>query len=369
MTSSPPSNPVSEERPSAPFFSIVLACCDVEPFVAECFQSVLSQPFSDWEIVAVVETSKDRTEEIVRSFAARDSRIQVATGPRSGSCSVPRNRGVELARGDYVLFLDGDDFIAPGALRRLRDAIAARPGADLYPCAIQVRDDATGRDLEIRDNYPPDAPPSLSGPEALLLASRHKNGHPHPQMQLTLFRRTFLLENGLRCVPGLRRQDSEFSPRALYLARRVVPLHEPYYVYRLQPASVGSSARGAGHFHGDWAVILRSLLAFHARVSRDPGFDPRVADAWRRQWLSWIFYFWFAPPNLRAIPRPRRLETLSAVFSGDFRDFDALLAGASRPKRLAGAWVRAFVARPALRGAAELFFRAYFSLADAKRPK
>ena len=368
MTASPPIPDASGEGAPAPFFSIVLACCDVEPFVAECFQSVLSQPFPDWEIVAVVESSKDRTEEIVRSFAARDSRIRVATGPRSGSCSVPRNRGVELARGDYILFLDGDDYIAPGSLRRLHDAIAARPGAGLSPCAIQVRDDA-GRDLEIRDNYPPDAPSSLAGPEALLLASRHKNGHPHPQMQLTLCRRAFLLENGLRCVPGLRRQDSEFSPHALYLARRVAPLHDPYYIYRLQPASVGSSARGAGHFHGDWSVILRSLLAFHARVSRDPGFDPRVGDCWRRQWLSWIFYFWFAPPNVRAIPRARRLETLSAVFSGGFGDFDALLAAAPRAKRLAGAWVKAFVARPVLRGAAELFFRAYFRLADAKHPK
>ena len=44
-------------------------------------------------------------------------------------------------------------------------------------------------------------------------------------LQLTVFRRQFLVENELRCIHGLRRQDSEFSPQALYLAKRVVPLH------------------------------------------------------------------------------------------------------------------------------------------------
>lgn len=349
-----------------PFFSIVVPCCNVEPYVRECFESVLSQSFSDWELLAMVETSSDRTEEIVRGFASRDPRIRVFTGPRTGSCSVPRNRGIELARGAHLVFLDGDDFIVPGCLQRIRDAIAARPGADLYPCAIQVRDDLAGQNGELRDNYPTDAPPELTGPAATLLVYRHKRANPNPQLQLTVFRREFLLENGLRCVPGLRRQDSEFSPRALYLARRVVPLHEPYYIYRLQPSSVGSSARGAGHFHSDWAIILRSLFAFHAQVSRDASFDPRIAVWWRRQWLSWLFYFWFSPGNVRSIPRARRIETLSALFAGGFGDFKALLRAATLRQRLPGRAVCAYVRHPLLRPAIERLFAMVFP--SARRP-
>ena len=353
----------------APFFSIIVPCCEVEPFVRECLDSVLNQPFQDWECLLCVETSKDKTEQIAREYAARDPRFQVFTGPRSGSCSVPRNTGIDRAQGEYVIFLDGDDSIVAGSLQRLHDRIAARPDADLYPCAIQVHNDMTGRDEELRDNYPPDAPTELTGPEATMRTERGNGHHPCPMLQLSVFRRRFLVENGLKCVPGLRRQDSEFSPRALYLAKRVVPLHEPFYIYRLQAASVSSSARGPGYFHGDWATILRSLFSFHAKVSQEPGFDRRVGACWMRQWCGWLFFFWFAPENIAAIPRARRLDTLRAVFASGFGDFSRLMAYAPLAKRLGGWWVRMFVRHAFLRPAAEWFFKAYFRMGSARRGK
>ena len=135
-----------------PFFSIIIPCCDVAQYVLECLDSVLNQPFADWEILAGVEESKDETEKIVREYAANDSRIRVFTGPRSGSCSATRNTGTDMAGGEYVILLDGDDTIAEGSLQRLHDKIAARPGADLYPCAIQVKDETGAGGDELRDN-------------------------------------------------------------------------------------------------------------------------------------------------------------------------------------------------------------------------
>lgn len=353
------------EDGGGPFFSVVVPCCDVAPYLRECLDSLLGQPFGDWEGLLEVEESKDETEAVAREYAAANPRFRVSAGPRTGSCSVPRNRGIEEARGQYVVFLDGDDILAPGGLARVASAIAARPGADLYPCAIQVRDDLTGRDGELRDNYPPDAPAELTGPAATLLIHRHKHDEPHPQLQITVFRRAFLLEHGLRCVPGLRRQDSEFSPRALYLARRVVPLHEPYYIYRLQPASISASERAASTFLGDWAVTFRSLFAFHARVSRESGFDRRVADAWRRQWLGRLFGNWFYPSRLRSIPRAKRLETLQSLFRDGFADLEALAAGGPLSRLIASRWVECFVRHPSLRVAAELFFRLHYAIAES----
>ena len=349
-----------------PFFSIIVPCCDVEQYVRESLDSVLNQPFADWECIIGVETSKDRTEEIVREYAAKDPRFKVFTGPRSGSCSASRNTGIDMATGEYVIFLDGDDTIVEGSLQRLHDKIAERPGADLYPCAIQVHNDITGKDEELRDNYPQDFNGELTGPAATITTER-SGKDVCPMLQLTVFRRQFLADNNLKCIYGLRRQDSEFSPRALYLAKRVVPLHEPFYIYRLQAASVSSSARGWGYFHGDWATIIRSLLSFHAQVSAEPGFDRRITETWGRKWTGWIFYFWFDPENVRKIPRARRTETLAALFADGFGDFGVLMKSLPRARRMAGWWVRAFVRHPALRGAAELFFRAYFRLAGARR--
>ena len=354
------------DKRDKPFFSLVVPCCDVEPYVRECLDSVLNQPFADWECLLGVETSKDKTEEIVREYAAKDPRFKVFTGPRSGSCSASRNTGIDMATGEYVIFLDGDDTIAEGSLQRLHDKIAARPGADLYPCAIQVHNDMTGKDEELRDNYPVGFNDELSGPEATLLTERSRKD-VCPMLQLTVFRRRYLIDNNLKCIYGLRRQDSEFSPRALYLAKRVAPLHEPFYIYRLQATSVSSSARGEGYFHGDWAIIIRSLLAFHAKVSAEAGFDRRITETWGRKWTGWMFYFWFDPEKVCKIPRARRAETLMALFASGFDDLEVLMKSMPRVKRVAGWWIRTFVRHPALRSAAELFFKAYFILADARR--
>ena len=349
-----------------PFFSLIVPCCDVEPYVRECLDSVLNQSFSDWECLIGVETSKDKTEEIVREYAANDAHFKVFTGPRSGSCSASRNTGIDMATGEYIIFLDGDDTIVEGALQRLHDKIAERPGADLYPCALLVRNETTGKDEPTRDNYPQDFGGELTGPEAVVTTERFTED-VCPMLQMTVFRRQFLIDNALTCIRGLRRQDSEFSPRALYLARRVIPLHEPFYLYRIRPNAVGSSAKGYGYFHGDWAIIIRSLLAFYANVSADPKFDRRLSVIWGLRWTRWIFYFWFDPANVRTIPRAQRVETLQKLFAAVFDDFRVILKGLPFARRVAGWWVRAFVRHPLLRGAAELFFRAYFRLANARR--
>lgn len=343
-----------------PFFSIIIPCCDVEPYVRDCLDSVLNQPFADWECIIGVETSKDRTEEVVREYAAKDSRFRVFTGQRSGSCSVSRNIGTDLAQGEYVIFLDGDDVITEGSLGRIHEKISAQPGADLYPCAIQVRNEITGKSEALRDNYPKSVS-RLTGAEATVLLGRLWH-HPCPMLQMTVFSRRFLVSNDLKCIPGLRCQDSEFSPRALYLANCVIPIHEPFYIYRIHPASVQTLARGADYFYKDYAIIFKSLLAFHASVSGAPGFDRRVSASWAHTWLTIVFLRWFHPTAVKLISRERRLETLNMLFADGFGDFNALLKSASSRRRLAGWWARAFMTKPAMRWAAEKFFAMYFLL-------
>lgn len=360
-------SPNSPNPSPAPFFSVVVPCCDVADYLDECIASLLEQPFADWECLLVVEDSADATLDIARRHAAADPRFRLLTGPRTGSCSTPRNRGVEAARGEYALFLDGDDKLVPGTLLRLHKMISARPGADIYPCGMKMQNDMPGFDDDERDNYPPDAPAELTGPEAVLLTWRYKGANLKPQVQLSIYRLAFLREHSLGCLPGVRSQDHEFTPRALYAARRVVPLHERYYIYRRRPLSV--CTRNIPHAERcvDWACIFRSLFAFHARVSREPGFDRRLSECWRQQWLPRMFGSWFYPSRIRTIPRASRVETLEILFRDGFSGLEALAAGSSPAKRAACRWVERFVRHPALRPAAEAFFRVYFALAEARR--
>ena len=344
-----------------PFFSIIMPCCDVAQYIRESLDSVMKQSFGSWECICGIEESKDDTEKIIREIAANEPRIRIFTHPRSGSCSATRNVGTDMAQGEYVIFLDGDDTIEVESLARIAEKIQARPGADLYPGVIVAYVEGTDK-RELRENYPPKCSPvELTGPEAIVFTEK-MNPQPCPMLQLTVFRREFLIEHDLKCIYGLRRQDSEFSPRALYLAKRVVPLHEPFYLYRIRANSVSTAAKGPGHFLKDWAIITKSLFAFHAKVSREPGFDRRVSECWSRQWVSRMLYFWFAPRCIDGVPREHRLETLNIMFADGFDDLNALLRVSNSRRRMAGWWLRAFVRHPMLRGAAEAFFRTYFRL-------
>ena len=122
-----------------PFFSILVPCCDVAPYVRECLESVKGQSFADWECLVVVETSTDNTEALVREVISGDRRFQVFTQPRSGSPTAkrlpsrsPQYRSRPCVGAKYVIFLDGDDYIAAESLRKLHDKITAFPNADCY---------------------------------------------------------------------------------------------------------------------------------------------------------------------------------------------------------------------------------------------
>ena len=346
-----------------PFFSFIVPCCDVGPYVEECIQSILNQSFQDWECILGIETSKDRTKEIIREKTAGDPRFKIFTSPRTGSCSASRNTGIDMAEGEYIIFLDGDDTIADGCLERLHDKICANPGADLYPCAIVVNDEITGKG-ELRDNYRQDAPAEMSGIEATLYLERRLHGNFCPMLQLTVHRREFLVEHDLKCIRGLRHQDSEFSPRALYLAKRVVPIHEPFYLYRIRTGSVQTVAKGADYFMKDWAIITKSLLAFYDKVSREDGFDTRVVPCWIHQWISRMNYTWFSPKALKQIPRAKRAEWLEFIFEDGFDSHRRMLKSGSLPQRMAAWHVRLFVRHPSLRWAAENYFRLFFMVME-----
>lgn len=338
-----------------PFFSIIVPCCNVAKYLRECLDSIVGQSFRDWECIIGVETSDDGTDEIVRGYEARDGRIRVFTGPRSGGCSATRNKGFAAAAGEYVICVDGDDSIAEGSLQHIHDAIAERPGADLYPCAIRVYNELLRREEPLRDNYAPDFCGELTGPQATK-AVHMRSRAPCPMMQMTVYRRAYLEERGLRCVEGLRCEDNEFTPRALYLARRVIPLHEPFYFYRIRANSIITAGSKAGALLADRALVLKSLYAFHAKVSREAGFDRSISVLWSEQWLTWPYFFWFSPKAICSLPAKKRRETLSLAFADGFGDFNAMTAVSTLPRKAAAHFLKLFLRRPRLGWISDAFF-------------
>ncbi len=117
-----------------PGISIIMPCYNAAAHLPQSVGSVLSQTFSDWELIAVDDGSDDTTLNWLR--AQTDPRIQVLTQPNQG-VSAARNAGLALARGQYVAFLDADDTWSPAFLASLFAALQARPDAVLAYCGWQ----------------------------------------------------------------------------------------------------------------------------------------------------------------------------------------------------------------------------------------
>ncbi|MFG2541748.1 CDP-glycerol glycerophosphotransferase family protein [Streptomyces sp. NPDC048594] len=106
-----------------PRFSVIVPAYQVQAYLHACLESVLSQSYQDFEVIVVDDRSPDACGAIADEFADRDPRVRAVHLAQNQGLGPARNAGIERAVGDYLVFLDGDDTLAPGALRALADRV------------------------------------------------------------------------------------------------------------------------------------------------------------------------------------------------------------------------------------------------------
>lgn len=115
----------SENKLGKPIFSIIVPIYNVAEFLDECIESLVSQTFAEIEILLVDDGSPDNSGEICDNWALKDERIKVIH-KENGGLSSAYNSGLEAAAGDYILFVDGDDFIEPNTCEFLYQTLQER---------------------------------------------------------------------------------------------------------------------------------------------------------------------------------------------------------------------------------------------------
>ena len=95
-----------------PAVSVIIPVYNVEKYLRRCLDSVLNQTFTDWEAICVNDGSPDNSLDILKEYAKKDSRFKIVD-KKNGGLSDARNAGMKVATGDYILYLDSDDFIHP----------------------------------------------------------------------------------------------------------------------------------------------------------------------------------------------------------------------------------------------------------------
>lgn len=135
--------------PAPALISVIIPAYNAEPFLARCLDSVLCQTLPDFELLLIDDGSTDGTGAIADRYAEKDDRVKVIH-KENGGVSSARNRGLEVARGGFITFVDADDTVAPSYLEKLYGRLC-ETGADIAVSGIL--DDVSGYTLTIRQSH------------------------------------------------------------------------------------------------------------------------------------------------------------------------------------------------------------------------
>lgn len=317
---------------SSPRFTVVLSGYQTEPYLERALDSVARQSCPDFEAICYVEESTDRSLEICRERARRDSRFKVVSAPKSGAVASTRNYAIDHARGEYLVVLDGDDWLFETLLEKLDRKLRETGSVDVLAFAAVTTPDEKA-DLShaprLTNFRSADAEGVFSGMEALRRAGRG-GGEFRSYTWLCAYRTLFLREHRLYQTAGRLMEDFEWTPRVWFAAERFAYLDEVFYVYRRRENSLTTEASSRLLF--DLIEEFRSLLDFAGR-NRIPEDLLRI---WSGQWLSTLFWFLFHPVTSRKVSDRDRREALVRLFdSGGRERIRKLAAFASCPKRVA----------------------------------
>lgn len=217
-------------------FSIIIPVYNVEKYIQKCFESIKVQKGS-FEIILVDDGSKDSSGHLCDSFANEnsDSLTVRVIHKENGGLSDARNVGMGAAKGEYVIFLDSDDYISENTCECLSSVVenlSERPDIIAFDT---VRYDERRNSIEkIKRHTLPDV--AFSGD--MFMLNEYEAGYFHIPSWANAYKTSFLREQNLQFPVSLLHEDEYFTPLAYLKANSVVSSGEALYHYIIRPNSI-----------------------------------------------------------------------------------------------------------------------------------
>ena len=211
--------------------SVIVPIYNREKYIRECVESIINQTYKDLEIILVNDGSTDKSLEIINEYAKNDLRIRIINKDNGGLSSA-RNTGIEAATSEYIMYVDGDDFINE---RTVEDLINKAKKEDLdvviYDFLIFKNNTyKTWKDINIENNK------CITGKEYLMRLLTDKG---ISSVCNKLWRRSLYIDNNIRHPINISYgEDGSTLPRLIVNAERVGKLSKSYYNYRINSSSM-----------------------------------------------------------------------------------------------------------------------------------
>lgn len=213
-----------------PRISIVVPVYNVENYLGKCIESLINQTYRDIEVILVNDGSSDRCPEICGSYTKQDPRFKTIH-KTNGGLSDARNVGLLEASGEFVLFVDSDDYIALDACERL------------IKCINKDEDIVVGGAIRIQDHQITQMKRKEKKSNCIMdsrefLKCELKNRTMYMPVVMNLYRRKFLLDNKLFFKRDLWQEDELWTPQVFLKAGLVVDSQYCFYFYVIRDGSI-----------------------------------------------------------------------------------------------------------------------------------
>lgn len=217
-------------------FSIIVPIYNVEQYLERCISCVLSQSFTDYELILVDDGSPDKCPEICDKWQAKDTRIKVIHKV-NGGLSDARNEGLDAATGEYILFIDSDDYWADNSfLASLSGRLAENPfDVIVFTGKVEYED---GKLIQLRGEHDLDYISSSNKIQILNYLVRHKKFPGASWIICT--KHSLIKENKIRFVKGVTAEDYMWLTTIMYYAESIDAMNETVYRYVQHSGSLSS---------------------------------------------------------------------------------------------------------------------------------
>lgn len=234
--------------------SIIIPVYNVEDYLVKCLNSCVLQNVdkSEYEIIVVNDGSKDNCANIIAQYDWKGCNHIIITQKNQG-LSIARNNGVKVAQGDYVWFVDSDDWISQNSLQLLLPLLDSN--TDIICQRAYYKNYGEKKVLAEKKGF------YESGQEML------QNDYDVMAV-LYIYKREFFNNLGFAFEPNIYHEDTQFTPRAVYLSRKIKCINTPIYHYLQRGGSIMSLHNPKKVY--DQIKILKDLFAFcNERVRKD----------------------------------------------------------------------------------------------------
>lgn len=264
----------------SPKVSIIVPVYGVEKYIGECTASLQCQTYQNLEIILIDDGGKDRCPELCDQYAAMDSRIRVVHKPNGGAASA-RNAGLDVATGEYICFVDGDDVVRPEYVAHLLRAVT-EGAADIAACGFfhLTKSSCT-------DQSPPET--GVYTREEYLL--RFLKDWSCSLLWNKIFRRETI--GSLRMAEGHKIDDEFFTYQVVLNCHRVVVTDRALYEYRIRSSGVMQNMGP----HQE-RIMLDRVEYLTTRYQKIAQQAPRIEPEFFRDTLDTIVRYWHHSKNM-----------------------------------------------------------------------